>query len=197
MAGISGLTGTYTLYKLAGMELVPLTIQSGAAIIPLTRGKFALVDLADWDHLSQVKWCAMGPTTSGRYYAVRRQNGTGKTIYMHRYIMGASKSETVDHKENPGLDNRRSNLRICTQQQNTMNRSIDRRSKSGFKGVSFHRAYGRWEAYLHVDWRKRCIGFYDSAEEAARAYDIAAFARFGEFAKLNFDPKHKENGHAI
>lgn len=91
--------------------------------IPLTKGLIALVDDADYDFLSQWKWCA---SFEAKYYAVRwsrkEEHGDGKRfkIRMHRVVMGLREkgTEVVDHKDNDGLNNQRSNLEIVTSLEN-------------------------------------------------------------------------------
>jgi hypothetical protein len=103
-------------------------------------------------------------------------------------ILGLRKgAPDVDHRNRDRLDNRRGNLRSATDSQNGANKSKSTtRSHSKFKGVTFHRNTGRWQAAIkHHD---RCIylGLFDAEENAARAYDHAALRIFGEFARPNF-----------
>ncbi|MBU6408070.1 MAG: HNH endonuclease [Alphaproteobacteria bacterium] len=110
----------------------------------------------------------------------------GKTIYLHRLIMKAPKGVTVDHINRDGLDNRKANLRLASQSENNANREV--RNSTGFRGVVKHRSKfrafisaPRTEARAHFH-----LGCFSTAEEAARAYDKAARARWGAFAQLNF-----------
>ena len=102
--------------------------------IPLTQGKFALVDDEDFEALSQFKWrakhCPDGrrPEKSSKWYACRTEirkrgpkAGKKKEVYMHRFLMDAPRGKVVDHLNGDGLDNRRANLRICTQKENLAN----------------------------------------------------------------------------
>lgn len=90
----------------------------------------------------------------------------------------------VDHRNNNGLDNQRCNLRLASHRQNLCNRPANKNNKCEFKGV--HKlAYGRFRALINVPERKH-LGCFDTAEEAARAYDKAALCYFKEFAWLNF-----------
>lgn len=105
--------------------------------IPLTRGRAALVDAEDYDFLMQWKWCVI----TG--YAVRTTTRAGgakpKTILMHRVIVAPPEGFFVDHINCNRLDNRRANLRICTPEENTLNRSPRIRKAeraSQFKGFA-------------------------------------------------------------
>jgi len=150
--------------------------------IPLTRGQVALVEDAD-AHLADRRWVArpIGRRTGG-FYAYRSEGA--RTVYMHRLILNAPKGALVDHINGDGLDNRRANLRLATPGQNLANRATT--GRSGYRGVmNVGHPHRPWLAYICVDRRRRDIGFYATAEEAASAYDSAASARYGEFARLN------------
>ena len=153
--------------------------------IALTRGKFAMVDAADYEWLSQYKWSA---TSSGlNTYACR--NVRGKIVLMHRFIMKAPKGMVVDHIDGNGLNNCRSNLRICTHSQNMCNSRI-RSGSSQYKGVCYERRSGRWVAHIACEGQSYHLGTFDSEIEAARAYDRKAIELFGQFARLNFPEEH-------
>jgi hypothetical protein len=98
----------------------------------------------------------------------------------------------VDHIDHDGLNDRRSNLRICTQRQNLYNSRPKGRS-SRFKGVCWDKARQRWVVYIRYGGRNRFIGQFADEIEAAKAYDRAAASLFGEYAYLNFP---KEAMHA-
>jgi hypothetical protein len=164
------------------------------ATIPLTQGLEAVVDDEDRAALMQHKWCAnkIGHT----YYAIRgvRENGRSRTILMHRVIVMAAVGMDVDHRDGNGLNNLRANLRVTTRQGNCRNKQ---RKPSGctsrYKGVCWDAARGKWYARIRsgercADGRSRAIylGRFDVEKDAARAYDAAATAAFGEFAALNF-----------
>lgn len=90
----------------------------------------------------------------------------------------------VDHIDGDRLNNRPTNLRECTAQQNTWNGSA-RGGSSRFKGVSLHKATGRWSAQATVDGRKHHLGYFGSEEAAAAAYDNFAVQSFGRFSRPN------------
>lgn len=146
--------------------------------IPLTQGKFALVDNADFEFLNQWKWYCE------KDYAARqiKKNGKNIVLYMHRVILSAKKGQFCDHINGARNDNRRENLRLCLHAENMRNSKIQINNKSGFKGVSYNKKAKKWKAYIG---RAIYLGFFSCKEDAARAYNEAALKRFGEFARLN------------
>ncbi len=159
--------------------------------VPLTQGKVALVDVADFERVAAHKWSAQ--FQDGQWRAVRVV--AERKIHMSRFILDASVGQLVDHANGDALDNRRSNLRICTASQNNQNSRRRGDNTSGFKGVTHRASLPRrpWVAKVHVDGRQIFVGYFATAEEAARAYDRAAIAHYGEFARLNFP---RETGNA-
>ncbi len=147
--------------------------------IPLTQGLFALVDAADYERLIQYKWCAV--RRGKNVYAYACVNG--KQVSMHRYIMKAPKGWVVDHIRHNGVDNRRSNLRLCTEEQNHANRG-PRGGSSRFVGV--YRRGKKWAA--EISWRAEnyYLGTFDDEIEAAQARDRKARELHGKHAYLNF-----------
>lgn len=158
-------------------------------MILLTHGKVALVDDQDYNWLSQCKWRTQ---KSGKrpdaFYAVRNItiNKRRTTVQMHRQIMHPPKGLEIDHKNNNGLDNRRSNLRFCTRSQNMANSRGSSRRFSSFKGVSFHTQFKKWRAIITKNKKNHHLGFFKSQVLAAKAYDDRAKEFFGQFACPNF-----------
>lgn len=160
-------------------------------LIPLTQGYYAIVDKDDYEMLSKFKW-RVKPSKSGVVYAFRRQyinGGKGKTtpIRMHRFIMNADDGQMVDHINGNGLDNRKSNLRFCCNQENAANRK-KAHGTSKYKGVNWHKAAKSWVAQATLNDKKIHLGYYKTEEEAALAYNKGAVIVFGEFARLNVIP---------
>jgi hypothetical protein len=145
--------------------------------IPLSRGLVALVDDIDAELLGGRSW-----------WAVKRRNTfyasgavQGRTVYMHRYILGVSDPRVfVDHENGEGLDNRRANLRRATNSANRANCG-PLGGRSLFKGV--FPAGARWRAQLTVDGVRRSLGTFATEAEAAEAYNRAAHEAHGRFAR--------------
>lgn len=160
--------------------------------IPLTQGKVALVDDEDFKRVSQYKWHAYCPNQwrgSNKYYAATStRDACGKNIIipMHRFLIGANEGLEVDHINLNTLDNRKSNLRQATRLQNSQNSSMKRTNTSGFKGASYDIRAKRWKSKIGYMGNQISIGYYETPELAARAYDAKAKELFGEFARLNF-----------
>jgi hypothetical protein len=152
--------------------------------IPLTRGLVAVIDSADADLvLACGPWFAV--PTHRVIHAQRNVRVAGRwtSQKMHTLLSGWP---LVDHVNGDGLDNRRANLRPATVSQNGANVGLRAHNTSGFKGVTWHAQRGRWQARIGCGGDRKHLGLYDSPEDAARAYDCAALAAFGEFARLNF-----------
>ena len=165
--------------------------------IPLTRGEVSLVSPEDFEGLARFKWYADICRGGRQKYAVR---GTAKTetghrqrkVRMHRQILCAPPGLQVDHINGDTLDNRRANLRLCSNAENARNQRRPFGKKSSvFKGVCWNREHGRWVAYIKVDGRKIHLGYFDFETGAALAYDGAAQEYFGEFARVNLPDERR------
>lgn len=158
--------------------------------IQLTRGKFAIVDPADYYRLAAYKWHALkGAKTfyAGRFGS-RAKGRKAKFYQMHRQIIHIPDGMVCDHVNGKGLDNRKANLRAVTLAQNRWNSPKSRaRSRSRFKGLAWDKKDKRWEVRICVNGRRIYIGRFKDELTAARAYDKAATEYHGQYASLNFD----------
>lgn len=157
--------------------------------IPLTLGYSAVVDDADYERVAQFKWYAeevrkKDGTIKAVYAKRTRRDGNGKhTEAMHRFILRLTdRSIDCDHKDHNGINNRRKNLRICTQSQNNANARVRHSSVSGFKGVTWEANRKRWRACATIDGKRKHIGYYVDKCEASKAYAVVAREMFGEFS---------------
>jgi len=155
--------------------------------IELTQGKVAWVDTEDFDLVSRFKWYAVKDTNT--YYAAKKiQSASGQYIaeFMHRLILGLTDSKIyTDHIDGDGLNNTRSNLRVCTCKENCRNSGLSLRNTSGFKGVSWCKSHKKWRVWIKIDNRRLALGRFNTSEEAAQVYDLAALKHFGRFARTN------------
>jgi hypothetical protein len=163
--------------------------------IPLTQGKFALIDEGDYDLVSQYRW-QVKRTPSGKLYAqtsLPRRHPSGlRTLPLHRLILSAPVGIDVDHENGDGLDNRRSNIRLATRSQNAINRDKPPGGTSRFKGVRLIAKSGRWRASICKQGRQIHIGNFRCEVEAAKRYDEVARQLYGPFARVNFPDEQKD-----
>ena len=155
--------------------------------IQLTKGQVALVDDDMFDYLNQWKWYA-SEQKNGKFYAARKikLNSKRTSIMMHRLIINNTDSKLhTDHINGITLDNRKINLRICTNSQNQMNKNAQVNNKNGFKGVSYNKEKKKYEVSITANCNKIFLGRYDNIIHAAKAYNKAAVKYHGEFANLN------------
>ena len=153
--------------------------------ISLTQGKIALVDDTDFDWLNQWRWYAN--RLGGIYYVARNgSNPNRRKILMHRFILNVPKGLEIDHRDGDGLNNRRTNLRICTHQENQHNQQPQKNRSSAFKGVHWCASARKWVSRIKVDGIEKYLGCFTNELEAARIYDMATLRFHGEFARPNF-----------
>lgn len=155
------------------------------AEIKLTKGAVALIDREDFMWVSWFKWSLI----SGNGYARRGDvvDGKRRSMYMHREIMRAQQGEYIDHINGNKLDNRKCNLRICTNSQNNFNKPKNKNNTSGYKGVFLsHNKSKPFMAQIVCNRKTIYLGYHATAEEAARRWDVEAKILHGEFARLNF-----------
>jgi hypothetical protein len=167
--------------------------------IPLTQNRFAKVDPADYLWLSQFRWCCKANRDT--CYAIRhiQERGRTKRIHMHRQILNTPDEMICDHINHNGLDNRKTNLRNCTIEQNNANRRKrltthgSRAPSSQYLGVSWCPRRKKWASYIKHKGRARNLGLYDVETDAARAHDRAAWELWGEYACLNFPAEYPQH----
>lgn len=149
--------------------------------IPLSNGKFALVDAEDARRVAGYGWA-----DKGNGYAMAWNRGVGGFVLMHRLITGADKGMDVDHINHDTLDNRRANLRVCSRKLNNHNRcGANRGAKSEYIGVGWSNAHQAWIG----SFRGKYLGIGrgpDGEIAMARLHDAAVKAQYGSRARLNF-----------
>lgn len=158
-----------------------------SVVIILTQERQAIIDYADLDAVLKYRWCAHH--VGSRWYAATHP-GKGREdrqlLHMHRWILDATKGQEVDHVNGNGLDNRRCNLRFVTHSQNASNATKHKdKQSSQYKGVYPANREGAWRDAICKNRRQIALGVFESELEAAIAYNNAAKALFGEYARLN------------
>ena len=151
--------------------------------IALSRGKFALVDDADYAALMQgPKWQAVSARKT--FYATRTYTENGKTARhekMHRLILGITDPLIkTDHQDGDGLNNQRHNLRRANDSQSQCNQAIAINNTSGVRGVS--NWHGRWRVLVTVNGKRNHVGYFATLSEAAAARKAAEIKHHKEFS---------------
>jgi hypothetical protein len=157
--------------------------------IPLSQGKYAIVDPDDYERIGKHKWY----TSPGQrtYYAVRGQWSPELkkrlNIAMHREIIYVPDDLFVDHINHHGWDNRKANLRPATPADNARNaRHPKINTTSKYRGIWYSKRKKKWRAAISLNGKTIHLGYFRNEIDAAKAYDKAAKKHYGEFAILNF-----------
>jgi hypothetical protein len=164
---------------------------SNTILVPLNRGYFTAIDKIDRDLVTCKLQAAISKTSTKTYATKPMMTARGRRqIRLHRLIMERMLGRTllpaehVDHIDGDGLNNHRSNLRLCTKATNAVNSKRRSDNQSGYKGVCFHPFSGLWRAYITVDGKQHSLGYYKTPQEGHEAYKVAAVKFYGEFARF-------------
>lgn len=144
--------------------------------VPLTMGKFAIVDFGKLIRVQGITWTYAQTGRSGNEYAVSYTLGR-----MHNVIAQCEDGKVWDHRNGNGLDNRISNLRPATRSQNCMNARMMKNNVTGVKGVTWDSSNRKWRAVIQVDYRQISLGRFSSLEEARAARERGEQQYFGDF----------------
>jgi HNH endonuclease len=162
----------------------------------LSKGYVSIVDDCDYEWAASFNWSALvtykrNDRTVRSVYAQRSEylkGGDRRFSLMHREIMNVPREARfkiqVDHRDGDGLNNRRSNLRVCTPFQNHGNSAMRSDNTTGYRGVCWDKDRALWI----VQFRCKVIGRFGSIKEAALAYNEVTLRQLGEFASLNEVP---------
>lgn len=168
-------------------------MQRDSITIPLSQGMFVVIDADDLPLVEGYAWVAA--RRRHVWYAianVRQPHGGSTAVLMHRLILDAPKGMQVDHKDGDGLNNRRSNIRLCTPSQNQQNRVRREPNATGYFGIYYIPKARRWVANIKHQRKRIYIGCFSTPEAAAIAYDERARELFGEFGRFNFPKDHEQ-----
>ena len=135
-----------------------------------------LFDKEDYEKIKDYCWYK---SNSG-YVIHDRQNQ--KSILLHRLITNCPEELVVDHINHDKLDNRKSNLRVCTHADNQKNLKSNSRNTSGHLGVCHIKSRDRWQSYIYINKKKKTLGNFKNKEDAIRVREEAEKKYYGEFA---------------
>lgn len=162
-----------------------IQICGDVAFVPLTQGLVAIIDASDAPLAAFHNWCAT--INKSVTYAVRSASKDEPNhrarILLHRVIMSAPDDLLVDHINGDGLDCRRANMRLATFAENARNQRRRITNTSGFKGVSYVKESGKWQARIRFAGARENLGYFATREEASAAYVEASKRLHGEFSR--------------
>ena len=150
--------------------------------LKLNKNFIAKLDDDDFIKYAHLRWFI---SDQGYVKHSTYRDGKFSQVRLHRLILNAPKDIFVDHINGDKLDNRKSNLRLCSNAENMRNRNAPVNNTSGYKGVSWMKTKMKWRARIKVFYKEIWLGLFNSKEDAAKAYNIAAQKKFGRFANLN------------
>lgn len=155
--------------------------------IELTKGKFCIVDDDDFEKFGHKAWFCSSCGYAVRTVDVLLNDGRKRKSreILHRLILNVPKGKQTDHINGNKLDNRKTNLRIVTKDQNNLNRGPRLRSTSRYKGVCWDNQKKKWMAKIGTSGKTIFLGRFSSQEDAALAYNKAALDIQGDFARIN------------
>jgi len=154
--------------------------------IPLTQGKVALVDGADFDLVAQFCWHAFQCRPGASWYARRNSPEIIGNHSQRMHQLLCPQWKRIDHADGDGLNNQRLNLRAATTSLNRCNAGKAKGKTSQYLRVCWNKQEGCWRSEIRVNGKLILIGYFDNEREAAVASDQAAIKFFGGYARLNF-----------
>jgi transposase len=161
-------------------------------MIVTIKGYEIVIDNDDFGKISNYSWHILSGSQkkAGKIYCqafVKKsmvERGKREYMLLHRHIMNAPKDMDVDHINGNTLDNRKNNLRLCTESENAFNRGKSKTNTSGYKGVSWNKHLKKWNATICKKEKNIHLGYYNTPQEAHAAYCEAAKTLHGEFARF-------------
>ena len=147
----------------------------------------ALVDVEDWERVTQYKWHLNQNKKRKNHRYVQTNvpvNGKYTTTSLHRFVMSANSGDIIDHINGDTLDCRKINLRRVTPTQNSQNQSTRSDNTSGQKGVQYRKERNRWWAGITVNKKTIHLGYFRDFDEAVNSYKDAEMKYFGEFRRV-------------
>jgi hypothetical protein len=150
--------------------------------------KEVYIDTEDKELVKKYHWnVSKRQRTKDGFNVITPKNEELNSTLMCRLIMNAEKGQVVDHKDGDTLDNRKENLRTCTQMENGKNVALRRNNKSGHKGVLWFEYENnnthKWKAYIMVNRKNISLGYYDDYNDAVKAREEAEIKYYGEYSR--------------
>lgn len=172
---IKGARSSRRFAKNSRQDVSNIQVPINSKAVPITKNQYAIVDDIDFEMVMKHNWgCSNGYARTDKFS-------------MHRFILDFwDLSFDIDHANGNKLDNRRSNLRICTRSQNAINNPARKNTSSIFKGVTMRKNGMSWSAQIAFNGKLINLGTFRVEEAAAKAYDNKAIELYGDFAWLNF-----------
>lgn len=165
----------YTIKEFTvGRKIREIRVCGDLAYIQLTQGEISVIDRKNVDLVAGNNWSVARRKNTCYAFRSYRNNGKSTCMLLHRLIAGAPDGCEVDHIDGDGLNNRESNLRICSRKENLRNVGLRSSNRSGFKGVHKRSDRNKWQAQIRdSDGKNKHLGYFDTPEEAHEAYKIA------------------------
>ena len=176
-------------YKMRTVTNEYIDIEENTTVLlinnPTYGQKKVYIDTEDKERIQKYHWNVNKRTRPEDTFNVVTSNKNKElnSTLLYRYIMNAPKEMNVDHRDGKELNNRKSNLRICTQADNNKNLGMKKSNKSGYKGVIWypHHNYNKWKATIKVDSKTINLGYFDDINEAIKVREQAEIKYFGEY----------------
>jgi len=155
---------------------------SGADVIVNVRDKKGklkcnfLIDLDIWEQVKDYYWNTK-PSFKGDLYVHNPTIG-----YLHKIIHNSPEGKEVDHINGNRMDNRLSNLRVCTHRENSRNLCLKKNNTSGYPGIVKDKRTGCWMARIKLNYKDKSLGYFKDKEEAIKCRKEAEDKYFGEFS---------------
>ena len=149
--------------------------------------KEVYIDTEDKEKVSKYHWNVSKRTRpENTFNVVTPKNDELDSTLLYRYIMNAPKDMNIDHRDGNELNNRKSNLRICTQADNNKNLGMKKTNKSGYKGVIWYHYHNtnKWHSYIKLNKKIISLGYYEKLEDAVNARNKGEIKYFGEYARI-------------
>lgn len=149
--------------------------------------KEVYIDTEDKEKVQKYHWnVSKRKRPENTFNVVTPKNNELDSTLLYRYIMEVSKELNVDHRDGDPFNNRKSNLRICTQADNNKNLGTKKSNKSGYKGIFWYyfKNVNKWAVTIKYNKKTINLGYYNDIEEALKVRNEAELKYFGEYARL-------------